>query len=337
LAYLSYLILKPFITFILLAFVITYILYPLYKRLNKKIKNKSAAALIMALLMIVVISVPTYFITKELTGEFFVSYVLAKQFIITDFYTTGACAVDGGMLCEWGRGIANIAGNPQYATLIDAGLQRFQEYGIQYASDLIAGIPRFLLGIFIVFFTSFYLFKEGKSLVKRITKALPLKRTNRQRVVKQFDDVVFGIIYGSLITAILQGFVAFIGYLIFGIQSPVLWALATAFMALMPFIGTTFIWGPIGIFQILNGLIHNDQTLIGTGIGVLLYGTFVIAMVDNIAKPFIIGSRANVHPVTVVLGVIGGVTVFGIIGILVGPLVLALSITLIQIYELERR
>jgi predicted PurR-regulated permease PerM len=105
--------------------------------------------------------------------------------------------------------------------------------------------------------------------------------------------------------------------------------------SLIPFIGTGFVWIPVALIKIADGFVAGDNFTALMGIGLLIYGTGVISVIDNILKPKLIGSKANINPLIILLGMLGGVTIFGIVGLIAGPLILALTVTLIEIYKTE--
>lgn len=333
-AYISFLIVKPFISSILLAFVIAYIFYPVFRIINRKIQHKKAAAIITATIVVLLVSVPTIWIATQLSEEMFVTYLLAKQSISQVYYTSGACT-DGGIICQSGQIISEFLANPKYKYFINAALDKIKVYGVDSASTFITTIPRIILNAFITIFIMYYLFKQGKGAVKRFIKILPFRRIQSETIMRQLGDAMDGVLYGSVVTAIIQGLAAALGYYLFDISSPLLWGLITGFFALIPFVGTPVVWLPAAILQILTGYIQNDNTLVGKGIGLIIYGTIIIHPIDNFLKPKLIGSKANIHPAIVLLGVLGGMLIFGPIGIIVGPLILALFTTFIKMYELE--
>ena len=166
---------------------------------------------------------------------------------------------------------------------------------------------------------------------------MPLKAKNRNQVIKKLNDMSFAVIYGSLIIAILQGILGGIGFLILGLPSPLLWGIAMIFASLIPYIGSSIIWFPTALFLLFDGYLNLDTTLIIKGILLLIYGIFVIGTIDNILKPKIIGSRGGLHPILVLLGVVGGLKFLGFIGIIICTIILAMLVTFIKIYEEEKQ
>jgi predicted PurR-regulated permease PerM len=119
---------------------------------------------------------------------------------------------------------------------------------------------------------------------------------------------------------------------IFGVSSPITWGIAMFFLALIPYVGTGLVWGPAAAIMILQGASTSDNYLLWKGIGLAIYGLIIVSSIDNILKPKIIGHHSRVHPVLVLVGIFGGLALMGIPGIVVGPVALAMAVTLLELY-----
>ena len=147
--------------------------------------------------------------------------------------------------------------------------------------------------------------------------------------MKSFNDVIYATIYGVIITAIIQGIIGTIGLLIFGVQNPILWGMVMIILAMLPFVGAGLVWFPAAIIKIAGGDLFN-------GFGLLFYGLFIVSTIDNMIRPKLIGARANIHPVVILLGVLGGLAVFGLMGLIIGPLCLSILMVFIDFYVSEK-
>jgi predicted PurR-regulated permease PerM len=174
--------------------------------------------------------------------------------------------------------------------------------------------------------------KDGPGLMKSINKYLSMKKQHHQKIIKRLDDVMFGVVYGNVLVALFQGIVAIIGFFIFGVNAPILWGLVVAITALIPYIGTALVWVPMSLIFFLEGFLSGDKLIMWKGVGLFLYGLLLISTIDNFLKPKIIGDRSKVHPVVILLGIFGGLALMGIPGFIVGPVVLALTISFVEIY-----
>jgi len=336
-AYLSFLLIKPFIGAILAAIILTYIFYPLYNWLNSKIKRKGVSSMLVTLFVILLITVPSVFVVNKLTRETYISYVILKQkFTTGDIFGIG-CDGSGKFLCTISEEIKEVASDNKVRAYLNDTLQRLASFITKKTSDLILAIPNLILNIFIIFFTMFYLFIDGKDILKKIRCCLPIKKSHQEKIYKRFKEMTFAVVYGSIITAVIQGILGGIGFAIFGFSSPIFWGIIMAVFALIPYGGTAIVWLPAALIKIVGGYFGGDMTGLWQGIGLLVYGAIIVGTIDNILRPKIIGSKAKVHPVLVLIGVFGGLAFFGIVGVIVGPLILTLLLTLFEIYLEDKK
>ena len=185
-----------------------------------------------------------------------------------------------------------------------------------------------LLDVFVLIFVTFFLFKDGEHIIKRL-ETLPLKTVHRKELIEQFKSITQSTVYSWFLTAILQGILGFIGFLIFGISNPVFWGIVMTILALLP-AGTVFIWLPAAIWLIATGSLVQ-------GVGLLLYGMLIISLADNLFRVYLLKKRAKINPIISLLGLLGGLPLFGFIGIVIGPLILAYFLTFLKIYGVKHK
>lgn len=335
--YLAYIIIKPFLIAIIISAVLAYIFYPLYEKLNNKIKKKNFSALIVSIFIIILIAIPTFFTVGAIAKESQVVYIRAKQVFVTgDIFSIGCSAEEHGVACSISNWMRDLIQNPSIRYNLEDSLRKTTGYITEVASDFVLSIPSIILNIFVTFFTLFYFFRDGDKLVRRIRHLLPVKKKYQKKIMREFDEASYGIIYGSLIVALMQGAVGAVGFFLFGVNSPIIWGIIMAIFALVPFLGTALVWVPFSAVLLVQGFGTDSQSLILKGIGLILYGALVISTIDNLAKPLIIGKKGKIHPVLVLVGVLGGILVFGFIGFIIGPLIIAISMTFLSIYENEK-
>jgi len=126
-----------------------------------------------------------------------------------------------------------------------------------------------------------------------------------------------------------------LGLYIFGIKSPLVWGIIMVIACMIPFVGAPVVWFPLGVFKVIIGLNSGNNYETIMGIGLLAYGFIIVSSIDNLIRPKIIGDRARIHPTIILLGILGGLAIFGFIGIVVGPLILSLFLTFAEIYKTE--
>ncbi|MBW2984932.1 AI-2E family transporter [Candidatus Woesearchaeota archaeon] len=332
---LSFLIVKPFLTTIIAAVILSYIFYPLYAKLNRKTKSRNISATIIILITILLLTIPFYFVVNTITKESYVVYLMAKQ-RISSGEVFAACDGKENMLCSISDFTKELLENPKTSYHLEKAAQRSTNFVIDSMSNFVFSIPAILLNFFIMIFIMFYLLKDASLIYHKFKELIPLSKPHKERVLKKFNDVTYAVVYGTLIIGLAQGILGGLGLFIFGIPSPVLWGVLMIIASIIPFVGPPVIWMPIAVFHILNALSLNDSTQVTKGIIMIIYFTLIVGTVDNILKPRIVGSRSQVHPVLVLLGVVGGISFFGIIGVIIGPVILAIFVAFLQIYESER-
>lgn len=336
LLYLAYLVVSPFLKAILSSFVVAYIFYPVYAYIFKGVKNKTIAALISSLLIICLLSIPFVLLLQTVTEEAGYFYLRAKQKIATGGLLKISCVGDEGALCHMITVTNNLIADPSVKSWLDDTLKKFTTFVVKETSDFVFTIPKLILHLFVTFFTTFYLFKDGPDFVHRFKNLLPISKIHQKTISQKLHDVAHGVIFGTLIVALIQGALGALGFWVAGISSPLLWGLLMSLFALIPFVGTAIIWLPAVILLAVMGYTTGNQHMLWQAVGLFFYCFFVVSGIDNVLKPKLIGERAKVHPVIILLGVLGGLQFFGFVGFVIGPLVLAGFVTFLEIYEVEK-
>ncbi len=332
----SFLIIKPFLTAVLTGIIFSYIFYPLYLRIYKKITNKNAASLITSVLVILMITLTLYFMLNTVSKEAYTTYQLSRQKVVSGQFIS-ECQPADKPGCKTMNYFADKANDPRVKYYFDTTVKGVTTKITESISNILFSIPIFLLDMFIILFVMFFLFRDGEIFVDKVERIMPLKGKYREHVFKKLNDMAYAVIYGSIIIAIIQGTLAGLGFFILGLPSPLLWGAVMIFASLIPYVGSSIVWFPASLMLIFEGYLNFETTLIVKGILLILYGIFVIGTIDNILKPKIIGSKGGLHPVLVLLGVVGGLKFFGFVGVIIGPIILAMLVTFINIYEEEKQ
>lgn len=335
-AYLSFLVVQSLITAIVIGCVIAYVFYPFYQAMGKYVKSKQIRAFAVSVLIIVLFSVPTMILLNNVSEEARFFYLRAKQTMMSGNVLGIECLDVESTGCKMVKAVMDWLRKPSIQRFLEDGISKFSTFILEEASRAIFSLPRILLNLFVAFFISFYLLIDGKKWVHQMKKLLPIKEVFQREVFTKIDNITYAVVYGSLIVALIQGAVGAIGFFLFGVHAPILWGLVMTIFALIPFIGTAVIWGPISLVMIVDGAVGGEQAMLMKGIGLMIYGALVISGIDNIIKPKLISSKANIHPVVVLIGVLGGLSFLGFAGFIVGPLILALFLALLDIYKKEK-
>jgi predicted PurR-regulated permease PerM len=323
----SFFIVQPFLKIIFLGALFAYVSYPLYRKFNRKI-NSTVSALLICFLILLIIVVPAVFFVKGLIQESYSIFIIFKQKL-----AIGLISNCKSNICEVLR---TYSQNPEINFQVQETAKVVINWIVTKSSDLLVSVPKILLNLFVLFFTLFYFLKEGKELIANINRYLKLQQNNYVRLIKRLKEIIHGLVYGYLIVALVQGITGYLGFLIFGISSPLFWGLFMAFLALIPFVGAGIIWVPASIIMILEGVYNNSTWLIVKGVLLFIYGLVFISSVDNIFKPKLMGNKAKIHSVVVLIGILGGLFTFGLLGVILGPLLLSFTVEFIDIYLLKK-
>lgn len=186
----------------------------------------------------------------------------------------------------------------------------------------------FVINIIVILFVLYYMLFSNDEFEKSIREILPFKEENKQILGEETHLIIQANAIGIPLMAIIQGFFAYLGYLIFGVESPLLYAILTAFSTILPLVGTMIVWVPISISLLLGGDYVN-------GIGLGIYGLIIVGGVDNVARFLLQKKLADIHPLITVFGVLIGIPMFGFWGIIFGPLLLSLFILFFNMYRHE--
>lgn len=342
---LAFYIIKPFLPALLTGAIIAYLSYPLYIKTLKYIHNKNLASFAVTVIIVLLLTVPFIIVLGLVSKEAVATYNSLSQNGLSENgqkHNVGAnfmkivCNNENWYSCRLAKYFVNLLPNDDVDYFLKASIEKITVFIATNFYKFAASIPGILLNLFVMLFVIYYLLVDGEAVVVRIKNILPLKEAHKQNVFGKFHDITFGVFYGNIAVAIVQGILGAIGFFVFGVPSPILWGAVMVLFALVPYFGTAIVWLPAALNLIFVGYLQNSTSATVRGMLLIAYGILVISTMDNILKPKIIGKKSNVHPVLVLLGVLGGLNLFGLLGIILGPVLLALLITFIEIYEEEK-
>jgi len=204
-------------------------------------------------------------------------------------------------------------------------VQQISVFLFNQTSNLLKGVSTFVAGFFFTLLSLYYLFKDGDRLLTWIKEIVPFPAKESEMIIERFKAMISATLYGGILIAILQGILGGVSFWILGISSPVFWGTTMAFLSFIPMGGTALIWGPAALFLFLQGAFLKGIILLGLGI-------LLIGMVDNLLRPFLVSTKTKIHPLLLFFSVLGGIQAFGIIGLVGGPLIVTLFLTLVEIY-----
>ncbi|MBI2672365.1 AI-2E family transporter [Candidatus Woesearchaeota archaeon] len=308
----------PFLITIFGSIVLTYIFYPIYRKLLVLTKNKNLASFLVSLFLLLLLVVPIIIAANSVLQESVGLFYQIRNINV---------GVEDVLQKFISRYFEDNIEVPAYIT---SSLNKLSIFLLQKTDTFILGIPGKILNLFVMFFIIFFLFKDGKDLVEKLKSELPLKERYKKDLIKKFDNTLYATVYGLLVASFVQSILAMIGFYIFDVSSPLLLGFLVFISSMLPFLGAAFIWLPAAIVKLATGDNFN-------GIGLLIYGTAAISLIDNVIKVKVIEKKSELHPALALLGVLGGLHLFGLTGILLGPLSLALMVVFFDFYLIEKK
>jgi predicted PurR-regulated permease PerM len=315
-AILSVFLFWPFMEIIAFAGIIAVLFRPWFLKMSKHFNSENIAAIITVLSAVLIVLVPL----------FIIAYVL--YFEIVNVYTNvtnGSFNLDQGtIVSRFPQSIQNIANG--FFTDLGSRISSIAGTTVKGVTGLFSNIVNFFLNLFLLFFSLFYFLRDGEKIKSFVGGIFPLSRAHETKLVDDLEMAISGVVKGSFLVALTQGSVATVGFLIFGVPQPFLWGAFTVLAALVPTFGTSISLIPAVLYLFLTG--HT-----GAAIGLIIWGAVAVGLVDNFIGPRLVGSRANLHPLMVLFAVLGGIQFFGFLGFLLGPILLAVFMTLATMYQ----
>lgn len=321
-AYLAFRIVEPFFVALAWAAVLVVVSYPAYEWLVRRLR-RSAAALIGTVGVTIILIAPAVLI---------LIFFLRQG---ADALQSIHLATASGRLAWLHRLWVNLQQRfPELSSgEVTAALHRYGQEATQFFADRLGTAVRntaaFLFDLTVTVFAMFYLFRDGRALVGQLRRVLPLKSLERDRLIEDTREIILATVLASFLAAAAHGVLLGLAFLAVGIHAALFWGVIMGFLSLIPVIGSALIWLPAAIGLAVGG--HVLQAII-----LALLCTAVIFAIDYVLLPWFISGRAQIGQLLVFIGVLGGISVFGALGIVLGPIVLALAADLLDLYSPRR-
>jgi predicted PurR-regulated permease PerM len=332
LGYAFFRIVEPFLGPLLWAVFLAFMLHPLHVRVTAKLKGRAqASALLLTLLTLVIVLGPLTALSAAFAaqaGELlqYAQSTVAGQtrdnlFTLTD--VPWVSDIVGWLDSTFNVGLAQVQG--WVAEASRTVLQSLASLGGRVFLGAVGTVVGFVMMVFMLFF----FVRDGEEMLTTLRELIPMARPHKAKLFEHLAGVTRAMVYGTGLTAIIQGALVGIAFMIVGLPSPVVFGVLAALLSLLPVGGTALVWAPATIYLAAQGRW-------GAMIFLLIWGALLVSLVDNVVRPMLVSGRAAVGTLTVFIGVLGGIAAFGAIGLFLGPVVLALIIALIR-FMLEIR
>lgn len=317
--YLLFSLLYPFSTAILWAFTLAIVLQPWQKWLNKKIPNKTVVALIGVATAVTVIIVPLVFVSFQITKEIKIIYQYFQNPQNVDALVE--LAKDNKILI-WLDKNANISPVDIKESLSEK-ISTILNFALQYVTKIISNSFSLIINFIFTLFTLFFLLRDGDKFLHWLLKLLPISNEKKLELVERVKLVINATLFGNVVVAITQASLAGFMFYLLGVPAVLIWTVIMAILAMIPMVGTAFIWIPTAIWLFLTGSVAKAIILV-------LWGIFVVSTIDNVLRPMLVGRQTNLPTIVTFYSVLGGIRIFGPLGLVLGPLIVASFVTLLN-------
>ncbi|MDH4155962.1 MAG: AI-2E family transporter [candidate division Zixibacteria bacterium] len=327
--YLFYEIMVPFFAPICWAAVFVIIFFPVYEKVLRKVRTKGVASLVLCVFIIILIIGPLTYLFVALVNEAAAAVAkvnaMHRSGELDNILTFNLPWVDAmkEQLSQY-YDISNI----NLDQIIKDSIDKVGEVIFSQTSWIVTNGTKMVFYFCLMIFTMYYFFKDGEKIIHKIKRLMPLPEQQVDKAFAQLRDVIQATMYGGLVVALIQGLLGGLLFVIMGIPSPVFWGAIMAFLAIIPFVGAFLVYVPAGIILFFSGSYIK-------GILVIAIGTLVISQSDNIIRPYLISGKTTLHPLMLFFTILGGIYLFGLLGLIVGPLIAAVFITLLNTFEVK--
>jgi predicted PurR-regulated permease PerM len=311
---LTFFLIRPIIMSIILGIILAFIFTPIYNFGFKYIKRKNLTAFLMCLLLIVLIVVPLWYVFPIAIDQSIKFYMTSQDL---DFVTPLKTIFPSFFQSE------------QFSNEIGSAMHSFvtktTNLLMNSLSKIILDFPTLFLKLLVVFFSFFFVLRDKDEMVEYIQSLIPFSKDVEKRLFKSSKDLTISILYGQVLLGMVQGITAGIGFFIFGVPNALLLTLFATVAGIFPIIGSVIVWVPVALYLIISG-----NTV--SALGVIMFG-LIASVIEALFKPIFISRRAKMNSSLILFGMVGGILFFGLLGIILGPLILAYLFIVIEAYR----
>lgn len=323
-------ILSPFLAPLLAAVMINLIFYPFNIWLRSKISNTNVTAAIATVTVVVTIVLPVLLLLWALIIEAADLVPVIRDWVIkleTDGFKSLGDAVPEPLQQLWARILPYVERwNLDLQSTLTGSISDLGNSITAFGAATLREFFKFILNLVVLVLVLFFFFRDGDRIIHRLIELVPMEKGNKQLIVARLDRTLVAIVRGAFATASVQGILAGVGLAVAGVPFSLLLGFISALLSLVPFVGSSLVWAPASVYLILN-----DHTV--AGIGLILWGVFVVGLVDNFLRPWVVGKHAQLPILLLLVGILGGLQVYGLIGALISPLLVATVLVFAQIYH----
>ena len=328
LAYLVYLIFLPFLIPLTWAVIFTVMFYPIHRRVGRRVTRPTQAALVSTLLLALLIVTPGLVVLGAVASQ--------------------AVDVAQWVQAEWGQGrmpfqqvwdrlpverllnwlAAHKISPADLTAFVSEKLQQLAGFMAGQVGRLVRNVAVLVFDLFVTLFATFYLFRDGGTLLDLLRRVLPLEERTRETLISTTYNVLYASVFSGLVVAGVQGLLGGVLFWILGLGAPVLWGMVMAFLSFLPVVGPWMVWAPAGAYLLVQGSYGKAAVL-------FIGGLLAVSMADNVLRPILLSGRTQMNGLLVFISILGGVAAFGLLGVVLGPILVALADAVVVAYTAE--
>lgn len=313
LAVVSFIIVRPIALSIATGLLLAYIFYPIYRYIFKFFRERTTTALAVSVLIVLIILIPLWFLIPIVMRQVFDTFSFFQTLDVPRFVRQIIPTSSAQLQIDITTAIVSFIGKITTSSL--SGLSTF-----------LIDLPSVILHFTIVIFVFFFGMRDGDKLKTYVAELSPLKKEKGVMLARQFKQITNSVIYGNFIIGVVQGLLTGIGLLIFGVPNAFVLTLVAIIAAILPVLGAWLVWIPAALYLFSTG-----KT--GVAIGFTIYSLVIVSTIDNIMRPYLVARNTKSSSVVVLIGMLGGLMVFGVMGLLIGPLVLEYLLLFLEAYR----
>jgi predicted PurR-regulated permease PerM len=320
----------PFYGAVFWGSVLALLFEPLYGRFLHRTRgrrNLAALATLAVILLIVILplAIVAISLVQEVTGLY--QRVKSGQVNFGTYFAQMVAA-----LPAWATGLLERLGLDDLATLQAKLTAAITERGQALAGRAVnigQDVLDLIIGFCIAMYLLFFLLRDGAAVARDIRAAIPLAPEAKARLLERFTTVIRATVKGNVLMAVAQGTLGGLAFWVLGVHAPMLWAVVMAFLSLLPAVGAALVWAPVGLYLLAIGQLWQGFSLIA-------FGVFVISLVDNVLRPILVGKDTQLPDYVVLISTVGGIAAIGVNGFVIGPLIVAMFMSVWQLLAAER-
>lgn len=311
---LSFLIIKPFLYSLVTGLLLVFLFSPLSDWLGKFIKNKNILAGLLSFFLVLLIVLPFIFFIPKILTEVINIFLSSQNLDVGELIQKIIPSLSDSDVILFG-----------ISSAFNSFIQNLTKNLVESLSNFLLEIPLIMSHLFVILLTFFFVIRDKEKIIEGIKELLPFPKSLREKIFQSTRDVTVSVIYGQLAIGLIEGAISSIGFFLFKVPNPILFSILITLAGILPAIGPTIVWIPLAIYLFATGNVVS-------GIGIVVFG-LITGLVTNILNPLIVSKRTKMNALVILLAMVGGLLLFGILGLILGPLILGYFLIFLDIYK----